>query len=301
MELAHPNRRGLTAFPSNGVLRAAQPISPLELLPAFRSGAPLVIMKSPLVSTVHRSARYDCITVVEPSHGAIQGRVHVFLGLITTGGDAAMARVPLVRQRIAAVIARSGVRPNSHSARQLLAALRTVPRDELLEADEVDLLRVARLVMDRAQDGGVGVFDRLHLNLDFVTVIVYFPADRFGPETRRNVADLVEEYWPGAIVGREDRLVEMGLARMAFLVSVRPGAAPQPDVAGPKWCQQLAGTPSWYSHQSPRCFRSPSQLFQTRCRIGYAGLAGYTLTDWSFQDGPAPRLSVRRRATDPAS
>jgi glutamate dehydrogenase len=231
MELAHPSRRSPNSYPSNGVLRAAQPISPLELLPAFRSGAPLVIMKSPLVSTVHRSARYDCITVVEPAHDEVQSRVHVFLGLITTGGDAAMARVPLVRQRIAAVIARSGVRPNSHSARQLMAALRTVPRDELLEADEVDLLRVARLVMDRAEDGGVGVFDRLHLNLDFVTVIVYFPADRFGPETRRNVANLVEEYWPGNVVGREDRLVELGMARMAFLVSVRPGAAPRPDVA----------------------------------------------------------------------
>ena len=230
-DLAHPSRRAGDACPGSGVLRAALPISPLELLPAFRSGAPLVIVKSPLVSTVHKSANYDCVTVIEPERDGHPSKVHVFLGLITTGGTDAMARVPLVRRRIAEVIARSGVRAQSHSARQLLAALRTVPRDELLEADAVDLLRVARLVMSRAEDGGVGVFARTHLNLDFVTVLVYFPADRFGPETRRKVADLVTASWPGTVVGREDRLVELGLARMAFLIAVRAGAVPDPDIA----------------------------------------------------------------------
>ncbi|MCW2603697.1 MAG: NAD-glutamate dehydrogenase, partial [Pseudonocardiales bacterium] len=230
-DLTHPNRRSGDACPGNGVLREALPISPLELLPAFRSGAPLVIMKSPLISTVHKSANYDCVTVIEPEHDGLPSRVHVFLGLISTGGTDAMARVPLVRRRIAEVIARSGVRAQSHSARQLLSALRTVPRDELLEADAVDLLRVARLVMSRSEDGGVGVFARTHLNLDFVTVLVYFPADRFGPETRRKVADLVTASWEGTVVGREDRLVELGLARMAFLVAVRRGAVPTPDIA----------------------------------------------------------------------
>ena len=230
-DLAHPSRRSGDACPGTGVLRAALPISPLELLPAFRSGAPLVIMKSPLISTVHKAVNYDCVTVIEPEHDGLPSRVHVFLGLLSTGGADAMARVPLVRRRIAEVIARSGVRAQSHSARQLMSALRAVPRDELLEADAVDLLRVARLVMSRSEDGGVGVFSRTHLNLDFVTVLVYFPADRFGPETRRKVADLVAASWPGTMVGREDRLVELGMARMAFLVAVRPGAVPTPDVA----------------------------------------------------------------------
>ena len=54
---------------ASGVLRGDTQVSPLELLPAFRSGAPLVIFKSPLVSTVRRSARYDCVTVVPPAAG----------------------------------------------------------------------------------------------------------------------------------------------------------------------------------------------------------------------------------------
>ena len=56
-----------------------------------------------------------------------------------------------------------------------------------------DLLRLAQLVVDRAEHRSVGVFARIHLNRDFVSVLVYFPADRFGPETRRRVTDVINQ------------------------------------------------------------------------------------------------------------
>ena len=131
-ELANPLARAQDED-AEGVLRGAARISPLELLPAFRSGAPLVIFKSPLVSTVRRSARYDCVTVLTPDTPQM---VHVFLGLITNAEDGTVGRVPVVRRRIAEIMLRSGVRADSHTGRQLLAALRTLPRDELLEAPD---------------------------------------------------------------------------------------------------------------------------------------------------------------------
>ena len=213
-----------------GVLRGAARISPLELLPAFRSGAPLVIFKSPLVSTVRRAVRYDCVTVVTRGTGGGGQTVHVFLGLITNAEDGTVGRVPVVRRRIAEMLLRSGVRADSHTGRRLLAAIRTLPRDELLEAPTPDLLRLAQLVVDRADHGSVGVFARVHLNRDFVSVLVYFPADRFGPETRRRVVSVITKYWPGEITGRDDRIVELNLARMQFLIALRPGMAPpSPD------------------------------------------------------------------------
>jgi glutamate dehydrogenase len=228
-DLASPLRSS-TPSDAKGVLRGDATISPLELLPAFRSGAPLVIFKSPLVSRVRRSAHYDCVTVVTPA-GSTEGQtVHVFLGLITTGEDGAMRAVPVVRKRIAEILLRSGVRANSHTGRQLVAALRTLPRDELLEAPTADLLRLAQLVVARAEHGQVGVFARTHLNRDFASVLVYFPADRFGPETRRRVREVIAAHWPGDMIGRDDRIVELGLARMQFLIALRHGTAPpQPE------------------------------------------------------------------------
>ncbi|MDT4917866.1 MAG: glutamate dehydrogenase, partial [Pseudonocardiales bacterium] len=152
--------------------------------------------------------------------------IHVFLGLITNAEDGTVGRVPVVRRRIAEILLRSGVRADSHTGRRLLAALRTLPRDELLEAPTTDLLRLAQLVVDRADHHSVGVFARIHLNRDFVSVLVYFPADRFGPETRRRVTAVINRFWPGELIGRDDRIVELNLARMQLLIAVRPGTQP---------------------------------------------------------------------------
>ncbi|HKC30016.1 MAG TPA: NAD-glutamate dehydrogenase [Jatrophihabitans sp.] len=224
-ELANPRARSHDDD-AEGVLRGTAQISALELLPAYRSGAPLVIFKSPLVSTVRRSAHYDCVTVVTPAVGGAPQMIHVFLGLITNAEDGTVGRVPVVRRRIAEIMLRSGVRADSHTGRRLLAALRTLPRDELLEAPTTDLLRLAQLVVDRADHHTVGVFARIHLNRDFVSVLVYFPADRFGPETRRRVTEVIGRYWPGEVIGRDDRIVELDLARMQLLIAVRPGTQP---------------------------------------------------------------------------
>jgi glutamate dehydrogenase len=224
-ELANPRARAHDDD-ADGVLRGTAQISPLELLPAYRSGAPLVIFKSPLVSTVRRSAHYDCVTVVTPAVGGKPQMIHVFLGLITNAEDGTVGRVPVVRRRIAEIMLRSGVRADSHTGRRLLAALRTLPRDELLEAPTTDLLRLAQLVVDRADHHTVGVFARIHLNRDFVSVLVYFPSDRFGPETRRRVTEVIGRYWPGEVIGRDDRIVELDLARMQLLIAVRPGTQP---------------------------------------------------------------------------
>jgi glutamate dehydrogenase len=230
-ELASPWRDSGPDDTASGVLRGETSISPLELLPAYRSGAPLVIFKSPMVSTVRRSARYDCVTVIAPDDGGGE-TIHVFLGLISDESDGSTVRAPVLRRRITEILVRSGVRADSHTGRQLIAALRTVPRDELLEATSPDLLRLATLVVDRAERGGIGVFARTHLNRDFVSVLVYFPADRLGPETRRRVRDVILTSWPGRIIGRDDRIVELRMARMHFLIALRSGAeVPNPERA----------------------------------------------------------------------
>jgi glutamate dehydrogenase len=221
---------GVKEHQVRGVLRGGATVSPIEVLPAYRSGAPVVVFKSPLISSVLRAARYDCVTVVEPAaEGADAAgpdsfsRIHVFLGLFTSTGDGTVVRVPVVRRRIDDVLRRSGLRANSHSGRMMISALRTLPRDELLEADGDSLMKVATLVVNRAERGGIGVFSRVHLNNDFVSVLVYLPEDRLGPESRRQIRDVVTEQWPGRIINRDDIITELGLARLHFLIALRPG------------------------------------------------------------------------------
>jgi glutamate dehydrogenase len=228
-----------------GVLRGEASISPIELMPAFRSGVPLVIFKSPLTSRVKRRSRYDCVTVVTPASGGRPQTVHVFLGLIADEEQSAVMRVPMVRKRLDEIRIRAGVRADSHSGRQLLSALRTLPRDELLEAPTADLLKLAQLVVARADHRAVGVFARLHLNRDFVTVLVYFPADRFGPDTRRRVEAVISRHWPGDVIDRDDRIVELGFARMKRLIALRPGMTPPQPERAPIEAEVAIATRGW--------------------------------------------------------
>ena len=167
-----------------------------------------MVFKSALTSTVVRSARFDCVTVNAPAHDGAPARVHVFLGLFTESDTSAVGRVPVLRRRIRYVLAQAGVRADSYTGRQLVAALRTLPRDELLEADSADLIKLAQLVSNRAERGGVGVFSRLHLNSDFVSVLVYLPIDRLGPDTVAQVREIIAQNWPGSLITRESGLSE---------------------------------------------------------------------------------------------
>ena len=248
-ELAMP---GLpAASDAQGVLRGTAAISPLELIPAFRSGAPLVIFKSPLISTVRRSARYDCVIVITP-----HPRRRTVAGARLPRPDQQRRR----RQRRArpgrAQAHRRGAAAQRGPGQQLfgpparVGAAHAAARRAARSADR-DLLRLAPLVVDRAERNAVGVFARTHLNRDFVTVLVYFPADRLGPETRRKVRETIAKFWPGEIAARDDRIVELGLARMQFLIALRPGQRQRRGRPARRRGRGRAGSPGAGATTSP--------------------------------------------------
>ena len=71
-------------------------------------------------------------------------RQHRLVGLFPTTAAAASVRdVPLLRRRVADVIARSGVPADSHTGKALLDVLETYPRDELFQVGTDELLPVA--------------------------------------------------------------------------------------------------------------------------------------------------------------
>ena len=103
------------------------------------------------------------------------------------------------------------MRADSHTGRRLLAALRTLPRDELLEAPTADLLRLAQLVVDRAEHGtrrrvrAHPPQPRLRQRAGLLPGRPVRPGD---PAPGRATSSA--GYWPGEIIGRDDRIVELG-------------------------------------------------------------------------------------------
>ncbi len=107
----------------------------------------LVLTKANSRSTVHRIAHLDYVGVkAYDERGEVVGERR-FLGLYaSTAYTESVQRVPLVAEKVQAVLDRSGVALDSHTGKDLLQVLESYPRDELIQASIEQLYDTAMAV-----------------------------------------------------------------------------------------------------------------------------------------------------------
>ncbi|MFN7174493.1 MAG: NAD-glutamate dehydrogenase domain-containing protein, partial [Thermaurantiacus tibetensis] len=179
----------------------------------------LIVSKSRLVSTVHRSVPMDMVTV---RHFDGEGRVAgaaLFLGLFTSAAlNESPRRVPLVRRKVAHVMERLGYDPRGHAGKALAHVIETFPRDELFQIDAERLQEMA--------EGLLSLIDRprprLFLNLDSaaraLSALVYIPRDTYSAELRTRVGRLLAEASGGTLSRYDVELRSEGLARVHYVL-----------------------------------------------------------------------------------
>src|SRR5829696_5685707 len=117
-----------------GVLRSDTDMSEsvMAMPEAKRSSAQhlIAVTKADARSPVHRRAWLDLISVTLPSGDGAGTRQFRFVGLFPSAAyTSSVLDVPLVRRKVAEVVARSGVPADSHTGKELLDVLETYPRD----------------------------------------------------------------------------------------------------------------------------------------------------------------------------
>src|SRR6185503_4181226 len=118
---------------------------------AFLDGPdPIIVTKSATRSQVHRRAHMDYVGIktFDPN-GAFAGERR-FVGLFTSNAYSAQARtIPILRQKIEAVMKQAGLAPSSHDGKALAHILDTFPRDELFQVsiDELSMIATGILHM----------------------------------------------------------------------------------------------------------------------------------------------------------
>ncbi|MCU1387066.1 MAG: glutamate dehydrogenase, partial [Ilumatobacteraceae bacterium] len=171
-----------------GMLRTDAPVDP-----AFAGGTELIlIVRADHEVDVHRHARPACIAVrrFDPD-GAVVGEER-FIGLFSAAAyRASVSTIPLIRERVAWVAARSKVDPGSHSGRALRTVLETFPRDELFEIRRDELAEVASLIAGLQERTVVRVLELRSPASGWQTLAVYLPRNRVAADTPQRVADLV--------------------------------------------------------------------------------------------------------------
>jgi glutamate dehydrogenase len=215
---------GLGLLRSDPVLGEAHP--PLTEEAQLKAHEPtlLIVTKANSRSTVHRRAFLDYVGVkAYDARGRVVGERR-FLGLYAaTAYTDSVTRLPLIAEKVKAIIKLSGVAPGSHTAKDLLGVLETFPRDELFQASVEQLYEVA-IAVTRLQERR---YTRLFLREDdygrFVSAIVYIPRDRYNTAVRLRMAEILKDAFEGVSIEFSARVSESALSRIHYVIRMPKG------------------------------------------------------------------------------
>ncbi len=213
-----------------GLLRSDPPLGqdPVLLTPQASAKAHepniLVLTKANTRSTVHRITHLDYVGVKQYDEaGQVVGERR-FLGLYaSTAYTESVMRVPLVAEKVQAVLERSGVAPDSHTGKDLLGVLESYPRDELIQAGIEQLYETAMSVTQLQERRRTKLFIREDDFGRFVSCLVYIPRDRYNTTVRLRMADILKDTFGGESVEFSARVSESALSRLQFVVRVPKG------------------------------------------------------------------------------
>ncbi|WP_427130195.1 NAD-glutamate dehydrogenase [Pseudarthrobacter sp. S9] len=185
----------------------------------------LVITKANSRSTVHRSAYLDYIGVKSfDAAGNVNGERR-FIGLFATSAYAGSVRdIPVVREKVAAVLRGAGFPPDSHSGKDLLGILETYPRDELFQIEIPDLAATATGIQRLQERRRTRLFLRPDIYGRFMSAVVYLPRDRYTTNVRLRIEEELRETFDAVSIDYEARMTESALARLFFRIRLPKNA-----------------------------------------------------------------------------
>jgi glutamate dehydrogenase len=211
-----------------GILRADQdPPGTFHAVPLPNVEPELMIItKDNQKSRVHRPTYLDYIAfrIFDTEHRVIGERR--FLGLFSSSAySESVSRVPVLRQKAAAVIARSGYSEASHGGKAITDVLETYPRDEFFQTPVPELAAIVEKVAHLKERRQVRMFVRRDPYGRYLSCLIYLPRDRYTTAVRRRMEDILTRALGGASVEYTARVTESVLARLHLVVRMPVGKA----------------------------------------------------------------------------
>ena len=210
-----------------GVLRNVFPESRIRsntaLTPAVsrfaRRKQLLIITKANTRATVHRPVYMDYIGVkIFDGRGRVVGERR-FLGLFTSAAYNRNPRdIPMLRDKVATVLARSPFPESSHNGKALQNILESYPRDELFQIDADELYQISHGILHLEERQRIRLFLRRDDYARFFSCLIYVPRERYNTELRRRMEAVLLKSLNGTSAEYTVQLSEAVMARIHFIV-----------------------------------------------------------------------------------
>lgn len=179
----------------------------------------LVMSKTNRLATVHRNIYEDYIGIKRfNAKGEFIGERRI-IGLYTAiAYNTNPKNIPFLRHKVEKVMQSSDLNPKGHAGKVLLNILDTLPRDDLIQASEDELLEMAMGIFHMQERKRVRLFARTDVYGRFISCLVYVPKDRFHSELRSAFQAILAEAFHSENITFSTRFSESVLARIHFLV-----------------------------------------------------------------------------------
>ncbi|MGF1703417.1 NAD-glutamate dehydrogenase [Photobacterium makurazakiensis] len=182
----------------------------------------LILTKSNGKSKIHRPAYTDYIGIKRfDKDGNVVGE-HRFTGLYaSTAYHQTAMNIPLISDKVSRILESSRFPSGSHSWKALNNLLETYPRDELIQANEKEMLDVGCGVVQMQDRDLLRLFVRRDPFGRFFSCMVYVTKERYNTELRSKTQEILKEYFGSAEnVEFTTFFSESPLARTHYIVRV---------------------------------------------------------------------------------
>ncbi|GAA0404079.1 NAD-glutamate dehydrogenase [Microbispora corallina] len=217
----------LRAVPGTGlgILRADKAGSdsfaslPAELRAKAREKQVLIVTKANSRATVYRPHYLDYVGVkLFSPEGEVVGERR-FLGLFThVAYNESISRIPVLRRKLAEVLDRAGLPPDSHDGKDLIEILETYPRAELFQISVDELLPIALGVLRLRERKQVKLFLRRDEYGRYISCLIFLPRDRYTTKVRLKMQEILLRALGGTTLDYSTMIGESALARLHVVI-----------------------------------------------------------------------------------
>ena len=224
---------GVLRDPERTVLRRAN--EPAILLGKVKdrliSDPALTVAKSNVKSRVHRRGYMDYVGVKRyGADGRPTGEVR-FVGLFSAEAyDQPASAVPLIREKVANVLARARTAPGSHNEKRLKNIVENHPRDELFQMSEDELLEEALGILHLYDRPRVRLFERRDPFDRFASVLLFLPRDQYDSDLAARAGKILAAAYGGRVSASYPSFSDAPLARVLYILGFTPGRHATPDL-----------------------------------------------------------------------
>jgi len=193
------------------------------------NAAPL-LLKSNLISTVHRHVPLDLVVLPIRKHGKVAG-LSIHAGLWTSAALAMPPKaVPLLRARLSDLQAKLGFDPKGHAGKALQHALTALPHDLVTALDPASLEELTLTSMSLADRPRAKLALIRSLLGRHLFAFVWLPRDDVTTVRRIAIGDMIAEAANGTVLNWSIALEDGVVALLRYTIDLR-GEGKMPDAA----------------------------------------------------------------------